>query len=179
MNRASLEHLLRAAAAITGEQKFYVVGTAAIVVAIAPGTVVPDVITRSREADLIPASGAPRSIDLIDGALGQDSTFDGTFGYYADGVEFTTVSYAPTDWQQRAISFSSEATNGAVGLCMERHDLAIAKLYAGRDKDREFVAGLVQAKLVERSVLEARLVLVQAPVEVTTLAMQRLRALFL
>jgi len=178
VNRSSLEHLLRAAAAITGEQKFYVVGTAAIVVAISPGESVPDVVTRSREADLIPASGSARSIDLIDGALGQDSTFDGTFGYHADGVEFKTVAYAPADWQQRSIPFTSDLTGGATGFCMEGHDLAIAKLCAGRDKDREFVEGLVQARLVERSTLEARLKLVQAQPEVITLASQRLDALF-
>jgi len=178
MNRAALEHLLRAAAAITGEQQFYVVGTAAIVAALVDGMSAPETLTRSREADLIPASGSLRSIDLIDGALGQDSTFDGTFGYYADGVEFSTVTFAPDGWRQRAVSFSSPATNGAVGLCMERHDLAIAKLCAGRDKDREFVAGLVQANLVDKVLLEERLKAVEAPTQVIELASQRLRALF-
>ncbi len=177
MNRAALEHLLRAAAGVTGEQIFYVVGTAAIVAAIAEDVAVPDVVLRSREADLIPASGSPRSIDLIDGALGQDSTFDGTFGYHADGVEFATVSYAPQGWQARAIRFSSAATNGALGLCMERHDLAIAKLCAGRQKDLEFVAGLAQANLVDRATLSARMSLVVAPIEVIELVMQRIASL--
>lgn len=94
MNQQALEHLLRAAAAVTGESTFYVVGSAAILPSLPPHAI-PDVVLRSREADLIPASGSTRSIDLIDGALGLDSTFDGTFGYYADGVDLSSVSYAP------------------------------------------------------------------------------------
>ncbi len=177
MNRSALEHLLRAAAAITGEQSFYVVGTAALIASLTDDALVPDVLIRSREADLIPASDSSRSIDLIDGALGQSSTFDGTFGYHADGVEFATVSYAPQGWQSRAIRFSTPATNGAIGLCMERHDLAIAKLCAGREKDLEFVAGLVQAGLVDRQALSARLALVVAPAEIVELVRRRIVSL--
>jgi hypothetical protein len=177
VNRSALEHLLRAAAAITGEQLFYVVGTAAIVPSLPEGVPVPYVLERSREADLIPASNALRSIDLIDGALGQDSIFDGTFGYHADGVEFATVSYAPKDWQQRTIRFSTPATNGAVGMCMEPHDLAIAKLCAGRDKDLEFVQGLIETRLLDGKLLTARLRMVSAPQQVLQLTEHRLASL--
>lgn len=138
MNREALEHLLRAAAALTGESTFYVVGAAAILPSLAADAD-PDVVRRSREADLIPESGSTRSIDLIDGALGLDSTFDGTFGYYADGVDLSTVRYAPAGWRDRTIRFESRATGGAVGLCMEAHDLVIAELCAGREKDLDFV----------------------------------------
>lgn len=175
MNRAALEHLLRAAAAITGESTFYVVGTAAIVASLRSEAGIAPVVLRSREADLIPASASPRSIDLIDGALGQDSTFDGTFGYYADGVDFSTVAYAPEDWRDRTIRFESPATQGACGLCMEVHDLAVSKLCAGRQKDLEFVDGLVQSGLVDRTILLQRLTKVIAPSEVLTLAEQRVR----
>lgn len=177
MNRVALEHLLRAAAAITGETTFYVVGTAAIVASLPAATSVAPVVLRSREADLIPASASPQAIDLIDGALGQDSTFDGTFGYYADGVDFSTVAYAPTGWRDRVVRFESAATNGACGLCMEPHDLAVAKLCAGREKDLEFVKGLLQSALVGTPELEQRLALVHAPDEVLKLASERLRSL--
>ena len=176
MNRAALEHLLRAAAALTGESTFYVVGSAAIIPSLPGGMAIPDVVVRSREADLIPASGSTRAIDLIDGALGQDSTFDGTFGYYADGVEFSTVSYAPDGWIDRVVRLSSEATQDTVGLCMEPHDLAIAKLCAGRDKDLEFVRALLETSVLEADVLVERLGKVQAPDAVVRLARQRLAA---
>lgn len=174
MNRAALEHLLRAAAAITGESTFYVVGTAAIVPSLKTDHGLPRAILRSREADLIPASASPRSIDLIDGALGQDSTFDGTFGYYADGVDFSTVAYAPAGWRDRTIRFETPATQGACGLCMEPHDLAISKLCAGRQKDLEFVRGLLEAGLVQESLLLERLKEVSAPDTVLDLSRQLL-----
>lgn len=177
MNRAALEHLLRSAAAITGKSTFYVVGTAAIVASLRSEAGVAAVVLRSREADLIPASASARSIDLIDGALGQDSTFDGTFGYYADGVDFSTVAYAPEGWRERAIRFESPATNGACGLCMEAHDLALAKICAGGEKDMEFVRGLLQSGLVEPNELLQRFEKVTAPDDVLRLAEQRLRAL--
>lgn len=163
MNRSALEHLLRAAAAVTGESTFYVVGSAAILPALDEGTSVPDVVQRSREADLIPLSGSTRTIDLIDGALGQDSIFDGTFGYYADGVDFSTVGFAPAGWRERTIRFATAATHDAVGLCMEPHDLAIAKLCAGRDKDLEFVRALLRAGVLDAKVLFDRLGAVTAP----------------
>ena len=62
--------------------------------ALSDTTPVPEAVVRSREADLIPASNAAKSIDLIDGALGLDSTFDGTPGYHADAVEVAKVSCA-------------------------------------------------------------------------------------
>jgi hypothetical protein len=174
VNRAALEHLLRAAAAITGETAFYVVGSAAILPSFPAEGLLPEVIVRTREADLIPVSGSIRTIDLIDGALGLDSTFDGTFGYYADGVELATVSYAPAGWRERTVQFTNAATQGAVGLCMEPHDLAIAKLCAGRDKDLEFIQALLEASILDADLLFQRLEMVQAPDAVLSLARERL-----
>jgi hypothetical protein len=176
VNREALEHLLRAAAAVTGESAFYVVGSAAILPSLPADAAVPDVVQRSREADLIPESGSTRSIDLIDGALGLDSTFDGTFGYYADGVDLSTVRYAPAGWRERTIRFESPATGGAVGLCMEAHDLVIAKLCAGRDKDLDFVKALLSERRVDPGVLGERLAMVDAAETVRQVARDRLRA---
>jgi hypothetical protein len=174
VTRAALEHLLRAAAALTGEREFFVVGSAAILASWPAGQDLPEVVQRSREADLMPASGSAQATDLIDGALGVDSTFDGTFGYYADGVDESTVSWAPRGWQDRVIRFETPATSGAVGLCMDPHDLAVAKLCAGREKDLEFLRRVLDAGIVRRDVLLDRLQTVTAPQAVVELARQRL-----
>jgi hypothetical protein len=176
VNRAALEHLLRAAAAVTGETSFYVVGSAAIIPSWPSEAEIPDVVLRSREADLIPVSGSQRSVDLIDGALGLDSTFDGTFGYYADGVDLSAVSAAPAGWQDRAIRFANAATQGAVGLCMEPHDLTIAKLCAGRDKDLEFVRNMVESGIVDTDLLLVRLATVSTADAVVDRARARIAA---
>lgn len=166
MDKRQLEHLLRAASVITQEIRFYVVGTAAIVPWLDQIRGSDVVLARSREADLIPASGSVKAIDLIDGALGLESTFDETYGYHADGVEFSTVANAPANWRDRVLEFCGPNTNGAIGLCMEPHDLAIAKLCAGRQKDHEFVDALLTTRLVNTKVLLERLNEVTAPPEV-------------
>ena len=171
MDKHQLEHLLRAASVITQESKFYVVGTAAIVPWLDSIRNSNDILVRSREADLIPASGSVKAVDLIDGALGLESTFDETYGYHADGVEFSTVANAPAKWRDRAREFASPNTNGAVGLCMEPHDLAIAKLCAGRQKDHEFVDALLTTGLVDCRLLLERLEEVSAP----TVVLDRVR----
>ena len=47
--------------------------------------------------------------------------------------------------------------NGVTALCMEPHDLCVAKLLAGREKDVAFVRALLAAGLVDRSTILARL----------------------
>jgi hypothetical protein len=46
-------------------------------------------------------------------------------------------------------------TGGAVGWCLEAHDLAVSKLIAGRAKDLEFVAGLATFQSPQRDAPEA------------------------
>ena len=82
MKRSEVEHVLRAASAITQETSFVVVGSQAILMAY---PFAPDELTVSRELDLYPAL-SPEKADLIDGAIGALSHFDQTFSYHADGV---------------------------------------------------------------------------------------------
>ncbi|MDP2401688.1 MAG: hypothetical protein Q8M66_06890 [Actinomycetota bacterium] len=48
-------------------------------------------------------------------------------------------------------------TRGHTGLCIEAHDLAAAKLVAHREKDRVFVATLLNKNLIEGATLIARI----------------------
>ena len=175
MNRSALEHVLRAAAAITGESMFYVVGTAAIVASLRSEAALPGAILRSREADLVPACGSARSIDHRR-CVGTGFHFRWHTRLLCRCLEFSTVSYAPDGWRDRTIRFATAGTKGATGLCMEPHDLAISKLCAGREKDLTFVRGVIEAGLVEIDLLFDRLGRVSAPPEVLTLARQRLQA---
>lgn len=133
MERHQLEHVLRAAAAITGEDEFIVVGSQAILGALPDA---PADLLMSREVDLYPPH-RPELADLIDGAIGEASHFEDTFGYYAQGVGPETA-VLPDGWQQRLVKVSSPATRGAVGWCVEPHDLVLSKYVANRDKDRVF-----------------------------------------
>jgi hypothetical protein len=152
MKRPQLEHILRAAAAITGADRFVVIGSQAILGQVPDP---PAELVVSIEADLFSLRGA-EDADLIDGTIGELSPFHRTFGYYAHGVgEETAV--LPRGWRERLVPLRSPNTGGATGLCLEVHDLAVSKLVAGREKDLSFVAALVRHQLADTAVIRARL----------------------
>lgn len=124
MNIHQLQHVVRAAARVTGVADTVVLDSQAVFGTFRDATVLPVEATRSREADLA-VDAATARIDLavatsdfadqIDGAFGEHSRFDATFGYYPQGVEV--------------------------------HDLWASKAAAGREKDYEFCIALAAAGL--------------------------------
>jgi len=68
-------------------------------------------------------------------------------------------------------------TGSGCGLCLEVHDLAVAKLVAGREKDASFVAGLFRHKLANALVAESRLRQSSLSGERFELALARLKRL--
>jgi hypothetical protein len=156
MKREQLEHVLRAASQIVDERNFLVVGSAA-----ALGTFVDDQLpheaSRSDEVDIALHNDPDGAKSLmVEGSLGQGSQFHTTFGYYADGVDFRTA-IAPAGWQERLVSFATPGCGDGRGWCLERHDLAAAKLAAGRQKDYEFVEALLDAGLLDLAAISERL----------------------
>jgi len=151
MKKQQLDHVLRAAGRITGERQFVVIGSQAL------HATVPDLaddMVRSAEADLI-ASGQVERTEWLN-AIGQDSPFHEEFGYYADPVEPGTA-VLPKGWKGRLVPLAPGDTEGVVGLCLDPHDLAIAKYVAGREKDLEFNRELVRRRLVDRGRLQSLL----------------------
>jgi len=153
VKREQLEHLIRAAGAITGSRRLIVIGSQAIL-GEHPFDAPPEAL-RSREADLIPID-APESADVLTGTLGELSAFDEAYGYHADGVDLTTATL-PDGWRDRLVPIDNSNTNGYVGLCLEVHDLVVSKYIAGREKDREFCRAIVRAGFVKRDALSQRL----------------------
>jgi hypothetical protein len=149
VKREQLEHLIRAAGAITGSRRLIVVGSQAIL-AQHPLDAPPEAL-RSREADLIPID-ALDATDAISGVLGELSAFDAEYGYHADGVDLSTATL-PEGWRERLVPIDNPNTNGYVGLCLEVHDLLISKYIAGREKDREFCRAVVRAGFAHRDKL--------------------------
>jgi hypothetical protein len=50
---------------------------------------------------------------------------------------------------------NNENTGGAIGWCLEPHDLAFSKLAAGREKDIAFVSALLRFNMVRPSRLDS------------------------
>lgn len=153
MRREDLEHLIRAAGAISGSRRIVVIGSQAILGQFPYEA--PTSATLSMEADLLPLD-APDKADLLTGSIGELSPFHDTFGYYGDGVSLETARL-PSGWQDRLIAIDNANTSGYVGLCLEVHDLLISKYFAAREKDYEFCAAVVGARLADREQLLRRL----------------------
>ena len=149
MKRADLEHILRASKGTTGETEFIVIGSQAIL-GLHPDA--PRVLRHSMELDIYPLRRPDLSPE-IEGSLGRYSQFDLTFGYHADGVSPNTATL-PAGWEDRLVKVSSENTGGAIGWCLDPHDIAYSKLAARREKDIAFVAALIRHKLVRPSQVE-------------------------
>ncbi|MGN6367501.1 MAG: DUF6036 family nucleotidyltransferase [Phycisphaerae bacterium] len=152
MKRQQLEHILRAAAGITGADRFVVIGSQAILGQFPDP---PPELLVSIEADLFSLRN-PHDAELIDGSIGEASPFHQTFGYYAHGVGENTA-VLPDGWKTRLIPFSPTASAGAMGLCLEVHDLAVSKLVAGREKDLDYLAALFRHSLANPQTVRSRL----------------------
>lgn len=146
MKRSDLEHILRASKSITGENEFVVIGSQSILGAFPDA---PRELRQSMEADLYPRH-KPELAGLVEGSLGELSTFEQTFGYRCDGVSPDTA-VLPPDWESRLIPVQNPNTDGAIGWCLDPHDLAYSKLAARRQKDLAFVSALLNFKMIRLS----------------------------
>ncbi|MGH8896614.1 MAG: DUF6036 family nucleotidyltransferase [Egibacteraceae bacterium] len=152
MTREQLEHLLRAASKIAQDRNVVVLGSQSILGSF-PDTALPDEAIGSIKADLAFFDDEDEvKSDRVDGAIGELSQFHETFGIYGQGVSITTA-VLPAGWRDRLEVLDTQATAPGRGLCLERHDLVIAKLAAGREKDYSFAVALLRAGLVEATVL--------------------------
>lgn len=155
MNRAQFEHAVRAAGSILGESQVLVIGSQAIHASI-EGPLFAEA-ERSIEVDVSSLDdGDGRKADLIDGAIGELSVFQDTFGYYAQGVSPQTA-VLPPGWRDRLIPYNSPATGGITALCLEPHDLWLSKAIAGRPKDREFCQALQRVMSLDPVILRERI----------------------
>ncbi len=152
MTKQQLEHILRAAAAITGADELVVIGSQSIhgQVEAAPADV-----SVSMEADLF-SFRSPEDAQLIDGSIGENSPFHSTFGYYAHGVAEETATL-PDGWRSRLARLKTLGTGAATGLCLDVNDMAVSKLVAGREKDIEYLTALLRHKLASIDTMRARL----------------------
>ena len=144
MQRAHLEHIIRAAAKVADERDIVIVGSQAILGQFPDA---PESMLVSQDADVFPRDHPDRA-DEIDGALGDGSQFHATFGYYAHGVGPETAK-APAGWEARLVPVCNQNTGGATGWCLEAHDLILAKGVAGRDRDWDFIDNALEHELVD------------------------------
>jgi hypothetical protein len=162
VTREELEHAIRAACDVAGDDAVYVFGSQAILGQFPDA---PAGLRQSVEVDITPVSRLDR-VDNIDGSLGELSPFHTAFGYYVHGLPIEEAAKLPAGWKDRVVAVrDAVGTLGKTGLCLEAHDLAASKLAAFRDKDRDFVRVLLVERLVSARVLKRRIQALDLPTE--------------
>jgi hypothetical protein len=143
--------VIRAASGITGATEILIVGSQSVLGQFPDA---PDDLLVSIEADVFTFRdpGECRSHR----GFNRRRFFHQTFGYYAHGVAEETA-VLPRNWKNRLIPVRNENTGNGCGLCLEIHDLAVAKLVAGREKDCEFIRQLLHHDLAKVPMVEGRL----------------------
>lgn len=148
MKRTELEHIIRAAAQISDDDEIIVVGSQAV---LGQFPEAPAELLVSVEADVYPKNH-PERWELVDGSIGELSPFHTTFGYYGQGVEPGTA-ILPEGWEERLVRVQNPNTRGAVGWCLDIHDLVLSKYVGRREKDLEFNRVAIMHDMVERTLL--------------------------
>jgi hypothetical protein len=143
VEREQLEHLIRAAAQVTHEYEFIIVGSQSI---LGPVPHPHPELKVSMEADMYPR-GAPEKADLLDGQIGEGSWFHITHKIYAQGVGPETA-VLPSGWETRLHKVQTAQTDLKIGYCLDVLDLFMSKAWAGREKDREFCITLLRYSYV-------------------------------
>jgi hypothetical protein len=170
VTREQLEHLIRAAGEIADDD-LVVIGSQAI---LATHPDAPPSLLVSMEADVYPRRD-PAAARAVDAAIGDGSPFHETYGYYAHGVGPETAK-APAGWEDRLIRIDAEPLTRTQrrrsGWCLEAHDLMLAKLARGEERDWEFVETSIREALVDVGVLRERSR--SMPVAYRTLVVERL-----
>ncbi|MGD0430365.1 MAG: DUF6036 family nucleotidyltransferase [Acetobacteraceae bacterium] len=151
LRRPDIDHILRAAASLSGHSRFVMVGTGAV---IATAKHIPVAMMMTEEIDIyVEDTPDPDWIsNLIDASIGRYSQFHRTFGYYGDGVSERTA-VMPLDWRQRATEYTTQ-DGLATAVCPSAEDIAIAKLCAWRDKDQVWLREAFRAGVAKTSAAE-------------------------
>jgi hypothetical protein len=161
MRRDQLEHAIRTACQIIGHDAVIVVGSQSILGSFTENEL-PAEATMSAEIDILPIAennrDTARLADLIEGVAGEWSPFEEQHGFSIDGVDLETA-ILPDGWRDRLIKVQNANTAALsgepqyTGWCLDKADLCVAKLCALREKDRNFVAALLNAELVDAEVI--------------------------
>jgi hypothetical protein len=156
VRREQFEHVIASAAEVTSEEEIVVIGSQAIHgIPSSP----PEEAMLSMEADVYPLH-SPEMANEIDRNLGDGSSFQEAFGVYAHGVGPETV-VGPKGWEERLVRVTIgrrvHSKLDPVALCLEPHDLVLAKCARGEERDWEFARAVCNAGIVEREELLRRL----------------------
>lgn len=149
MKRAQLHALLRRAKELSGHREFVIVGSLAILGAIADP---PDAMVMSIDVDAYMKADPGRTGELCQ-ALGQGSQFEDEHGYYLDPVSPNLPSF-PEGWQDRLslIDFGDVRA-----FFVDPNDVAVSKYVRGDERDMRWLREGLKRGVLNMDVIELRI----------------------
>jgi hypothetical protein len=144
-----LKTALQAAAKAYDRKRFVVVGSASI---LASHPDAPGYLRLSADVDMFPIRKLKtETFKPGDDLVGQASPFEDENDFYVERVGDWTMLSQPEGWFERCVQFQ---TGEITGYCLDPIDLAYNKTEAGRPKDIDFVAGMINEAIITREELE-------------------------
>ena len=152
MNRKQLEHVLRALSVILRdggqfEGDFILFGSQAILAHMDPDFF-PEAKRAFLSAEIDIAADTPdpdeqtKIAEFIWKNIGEGSRFDQAYGAYADGVALETPTF-PNGWRERLVEVRVPGqTESTTYMALSVQDIVASKLYAGRQKDLDYIESL-------------------------------------
>jgi hypothetical protein len=150
VTREELLTLLRAARPAHPGVQILVVGSQSVLGAF-PDSDLPQRATLSLEADVMYLREGrfdQELTDMVDAWFGEGSQFHEQHGVYLQGVD-----------EETCVGPAHHEVAGTASIpvfCLDPHDLAVAKLAAGRPKDLEFVSALLTSGHLEEAEVAVR-----------------------
>jgi len=153
MRVEALKHMAGVALAITRGGRIIVFGSSSLLGSVPDADQRFELVRRSLDADFILDPFDDQIARVAQDALGVDTEFERQFGYHADIVRPMAFENFPPGWEARL----KPLEDCAGVFCLEPHDMAVAKLFAGRPKDITLLADLMREGLLDVEVLAKRL----------------------
>ncbi|MFC4992063.1 DUF6036 family nucleotidyltransferase [Rubritalea tangerina] len=145
-----LKTALEAAARAYDRKRFVVVGSASILASFPDA---PGYLRLSADIDMFPIRKLKtETFKPGDDLVGQASPFESENDFYVERVGDWTMLSQPEGWLERCVKFE---VGEITGYCLDPIDLAYNKTEAGRQKDIDFVAGMINEGIISREELEA------------------------
>ena len=152
MRIRSLRHIIEAVKAIVHPDQITVMGSSSLLVYDATLGDAGQPLELSLDADLLLDPTDEAQAAVLHEALGEGSLFHGEYGVYLDLLRPEIEETFPPGWRDRC----RPVTGVDHVVCLEPHDLAVAKLAVGREKDMDLLRELVSRGLLSIETLRSR-----------------------
>ena len=159
MRVEALRHLATSASALAPDTTIVVFGSASAFATYPELGLECDLYTQTKDADLIFEPWEQSLGKALNNAVGKESLFYDHFGYYADIISPAAFNNFPPDFRERLVPLEGCPRVFA----LDPHDMAVAKLFAGRPKDIRLLSFLLATNRLDEA--KVRKLLWDTPME--------------